>query len=554
MHMPSTAPLPPLLLPSDTLAGDGFQESSAFLRPDERSWGKEEEEESEPFSLAAVLRTFGSQESSGARRIHVGRVHRPLHLLVVALLAVGLLGVVAATASRGHLRLGLQGSRSLVTLAGRAPCTGKVWSRILLEKDDPCAPSMELSKEELTWEIVFNGSVNVREVKDLSSKILGLKWKCGHVVGHREGAWVKLHGEPGYIIAEMGGFVLLRKTALYEKISQGKCADIGKYPITDADACQAAAESLGFPDTGLEQTSEALSSPEGCYVKDGKSMWLATGSANVGNGASRGMEPLCATYAKYAPEPCEPFITTTATTTTSSTTTWGWPSLFCFSVINTTGEQPKLVKAQLQRHASIFSCDESDVFSPGRVLELGNGQKTIQIKLSDEHPNVFQKAWERVRQDGRYKKHDWTVKVDPDTVFFPHRLRGHVSRHTTHHGLNKFFINCNIESAPRLIGSMEVFSRQAVSAYLFKGGTCARKFHEKGWDEERFMEECLKLLGSSPVNDYGMLSDRRCVATAPAASATTPAPLAPCKDSTKVAYHDYADVGSYVTCLEQALQ
>merc|ERR1712050_792410 len=37
--------------------------------------------------------------------------------------------------------------------------------------------------------------------------------------------------------------------------------------------------------------------------------------------------------------------------------------------------------------------------------------------------DIFIGVWNAVSLLGRYQYHDWTVKVDPDAVFFPERLR-----------------------------------------------------------------------------------------------------------------------------------
>ena len=39
---------------------------------------------------------------------------------------------------------------------------------------------------------------------------------------------------------------------------------------------------------------------------------------------------------------------------------------------------------------------------------------------------VFAKVWHRVFDDKLFEESDWTVKVDPDAVFLPWRLREHL--------------------------------------------------------------------------------------------------------------------------------
>lgn len=445
-------------------------------------------------------------------------------------------GLLLAAAKAGGVTRGL--------LDSKPPC--RVQERLLSDRvlsDGPCSgPPEPPQPPAATWEVVFNGSVNVRELQDLSSNILDVKWKCDQVNGHQEGQWVKLHNQPGYMRITLGGFTLLKPVTVYEKITTGHCVDIGKYAITEAGECTAAAWALGLNAT-LAPAPEG--SPAGCYLQARASLLLGTGSDTKGLFASDDLETICFSHDSTAPEPCQVFVTTTVTTATSttSTTTWGWPSLYCFCVIRAEGEQPRLVQAQQQRGVGVFGCDEHDVFSHGGAAELGNGLLATEVELEQGHPNTFQQAWLKVRSQRKYTRHDWTVKVDPDTVFFPHRLRGHVERHTTEQGQSKFIVNClSKDSKSKLAASMEVFSRQAISTYLWNGKSCMRTLNaiSKGWAEESFMQECLEMLGSSPVHDFDMLSDKGCL-------------VAPCTDTTKVAFHDFGDVDTYVKCLEESM-
>lgn len=56
---------------------------------------------------------------------------------------------------------------------------------------------------------------------------------------------------------------------------------------------------------------------------------------------------------------------------------------------------------------------------------------------------LFMHAWDVVIQDGRFRSHDWVVKVDMDAVFLPVRLREHLRGNTTEKGERVFFTNCD---------------------------------------------------------------------------------------------------------------
>jgi len=71
--------------------------------------------------------------------------------------------------------------------------------------------------------VVYEPGVNVREAKDLKSRILGQKQIHAAVTGTlEEGAWVKLAGEPGYMLTRLGNKALLKTqdiemTVVYER-------------------------------------------------------------------------------------------------------------------------------------------------------------------------------------------------------------------------------------------------------------------------------------------------------------------------------------------------
>jgi len=73
---------------------------------------------------------------------------------------------------------------------------------------------------------------------------------------------------------------------------------------------------------------------------------------------------------------------------------------------------------------------------------------------------LFMHLWDAVNAAGTYKLLDWTVKVDPDAVLLPDRLRYHLKPRT---GQKVFVRNCNAFPAsgdfPMMYGSLEVISK-----------------------------------------------------------------------------------------------
>merc|ERR1712008_39190 len=81
-------------------------------------------------------------------------------------------------------------------------------------------------------------------------------------------------------------------------------------------------------------------------------------------------------------------------------------------------------------------------------------------------------AWKALGWIGNWKLTDWTIKVDPDAVLIPDRMRyGHLKFHT---GVPGYIVNCNkggMSTGPMMFGSIEAISRQAwKGTLLIQGG------------------------------------------------------------------------------------
>jgi len=141
--------------------------------------------------------------------------------------------------------------------------------------------------------------------------------------------------------------------------------------------------------------------------------------------------------------------TVTVTTSTTSTTARRYVSLFCFTVISLTNYELDLMRLQMEKGLGVIACEDYAVFSDGKKwLSAGPtflGQGPQMLVETVEVPNLhvsgatevnsaalesswlntedFMAVWEKVISDGVFRKRDWTVKVDPDAVFLPARLR-----------------------------------------------------------------------------------------------------------------------------------
>jgi hypothetical protein len=131
------------------------------------------------------------------------------------------------------------------------------------------------------------------------------------------------------------------------------------------------------------------------------------------------------------------------------------------------------MRHQLETGLGIFACDEYGVFTdhtapwtvgPGPLGMLSTIHfQSAPVGYSKDgtagNALLFMHVWEVVINDGRWSQHDWTVKVDPDAVMFPDRLRLHVKQHN---GKKAWIANCNAfpssSDFPMMYGALEVIS------------------------------------------------------------------------------------------------
>jgi len=216
------------------------------------------------------------------------------------------------------------------------------------------------------------------------------------------------------------------------------------------------------------------------------------------------------------------------------------------------GYEKDLLRMEHKERASLFSCDEFAVYS-NRVLMVAPGVKTSvvdsDLKCSKGgefqtalNTDIFMAVWTKVISDRRFQYHDWTVKVDPDSVFFPGRLRIAVSFHPeTAEGV--YLNNCKFG----MHGPIEVFSRRAVEAWAKGSALCQQHFKElcSGpclWGEDMFIDQCLsKVLKVKRVNDWNLLSEPHCDSK----------DWEECSNG-DITFHPFKTVEGYKKCLEKA--
>jgi hypothetical protein len=218
----------------------------------------------------------------------------------------------------------------------------------------------------------------------------------------------------------------------------------------------------------------------------------------------------------------------------------GSPSLFCFSVIRTAGYEVGLMEAQKAKNAGIFACDAFSLFTADGTTTVGGvptlrfqGAPIVQsVDNTAGNTKLFVNAWNVVIGDGKWKLHAFTVKVDPDAVFFAERLRWHMAPYL---GQKVFVINCH--KGDMVYGALEIYSFAAIQDWALRGKTCAAP---NNFGEDKYMTTCMDHLGVTRIHDESVLGDKLC------------GTFSGCQNGWNAAFHPFKDIASWEGCWNQA--
>lgn len=196
------------------------------------------------------------------------------------------------------------------------------------------------------------------------------------------------------------------------------------------------------------------------------------------------------------------------------------PSLYCFSLMLPSGAELSLLRTQLERGAGIFKCNWWNVYSnqsveltpgpPVRILaEVIPG--SLQCNFGGEYntamnSEIFYRVWQRVIDDGRYLLYDWTVKLDPDAVFLPERLRSHVGQRNPNDPV--YINNCD----EGLHGPIEAISHGGMKTFGMGLQRCHDSLEHEWmtYGEDVWLRRCLGMLEVQRQDDYAVLRERAC--------------------------------------------
>jgi hypothetical protein len=243
-------------------------------------------------------------------------------------------------------------------------------------------------------------------------------------------------------------------------------------------------------------------------------------------------------------------------------------SLLCASPLSSSGLSEeaarRLVALQYSKQASIFACDEYMVFAADDEKPVAPGVWPVQLaepegqtgggswarsggKEVDDRMvvlNVKLLFWRLLVQSNRYRFHDWTVKVDPQTVFIPGRFRIRI-RHHDDPPTGTSVPTC--EGRPS--HALEVLSQKAVDTWSMGWERCVDFFAPQASAvqsrEEVLVDQCLGILQVKRDTDAYLLSSPDCMQTLPTSSAR-------CSNVSFAAYHAFGTEESYRQCLQQS--
>jgi len=235
------------------------------------------------------------------------------------------------------------------------------------------------------------------------------------------------------------------------------------------------------------------------------------------------------------------------------------PTLFCTSLMLWWTYELDMIRAQLEREVSIFACDRWAVYS-NESVQLRGGDDPIHADVVNGslrariggayhtalNTPVFRRYWERIMRDGRAWKSDWIVKVDPDAVFMPDRLKEMLLSQWPGKGTPgyaQWLNNCHLGAH----GPIEVFTKQALGVYHGQKAECEEVAREHG-QEDVFLAACFAKLKIGKIDAYNLLLESAWACNERPSSAEQ---RPPCYDR-QVSFHPFKDPESYFKCHQRA--
>lgn len=156
---------------------------------------------------------------------------------------------------------------------------------------------------------------------------------------------------------------------------------------------------------------------------------------------------------------------------------------------------------------------------------------------------AFALLWHHVVQQGEFRFAAWSVKVDPDCVFFPDRLQvllGGPEHREPSSGSGMFLLSCarrySVEEP------LQVLSRDAVAHYGGSAERCRELQRKHPREPDAYVQRCLLLLGASEREAWNLLSSTGCLEETEGVDC----------GGTLVSYHPMPTVNEYRNCMQES--
>lgn len=234
----------------------------------------------------------------------------------------------------------------------------------------------------------------------------------------------------------------------------------------------------------------------------------------------------------------------------------GSPSLFCWVLFQTTTYENDIMHKQMDAGAGVFQCDEWALLSTDDETVLGKtpegaeaktqkvekAEITTSVDGTAGNAKLFINCWNVIIADGRWRHHAWIIKVDPDAVIIPERVRDHLRSFVLE---NVYVVNCNkfpsSPNFPMMYGSVEIYSFHAIDTYARNNGLCMTDMGMMlpQWGEDYFMTHCLDHIGVGRISDFVSVGDNVCTGGS-------------CGDMAFSAFHPFKSGDAWQDCWDQA--
>lgn len=176
--------------------------------------------------------------------------------------------------------------------------------------------------------------------------------------------------------------------------------------------------------------------------------------------------------------------------------------LYCFMAVLPKSPEVPLMEVAKANNASVFGCDGHGVFNSwaDKSAEWDTGESTL------INTDVFLNVFEQVKQAGEWFKYDWIVKVDPDAVLIPWRLKWHIQALHPPRDTPIYLKNNHMDPGlgnNGFLGAVEVFSKTALELYFDNWEGCKSSLGLSA-GEDGFFKGCMDAMGVGYMTDGNM--------------------------------------------------